>query len=261
MKKIVKASGIAAAMLGMVVVAGCSRTVSPEVAALPDLTGVWENISGFRIDEFTGDATGYATELGEREFSPVDPPYMGEYARRWEQVKASFAQGEPVNDPTAGCLWPGVPRVIWNPYPKEILVTEGGERITFVNEYMSQVRRVFADGRGHPDPDELEPSYNGHSIGHWEGQTLVVDTVGLREDTMLQNTGMMHSDAMEVKERWRLVEPDLLEAEITMIDAKAFSGPYVTRRLYRRHRDWSIQDYVCEENNRERIVDGVTTHR
>lgn len=148
--------------------------------------------------------------------------------------------------------------MIWNPYPKEIIVSDDGKRITFLEEYMSQVRRVFADGREHPPTDELELSYNGHTIGHWEGQTLVMDTVGLREDTMLQNTGMMHSDALEVKERWRLVEPDLLEAEITMIDPKAFTEPYVTRRLYRRHRDWSIQDFVCEENNRERVVDGVT---
>jgi len=242
-----------------VMVASCGGQggAASGAAALPDFGGVWENISGFRLDDFTGND---GDETGEREFRPVDPPYQGEYAERWKEVQASFAQGKPINDPTAGCLWPGVPRVIWNPYPQEIIVSDEGRRITFLNEYMSQVRRVFADGRGHPGPDELEPTYNGHSIGRWEDGALLVDTVGLREDTMLQNTGMMHSDVLEVKERWRLIEPDLLEGEITMIDPKAFSEPYVTRRLYRRHRDWSIQDYVCEENNRERIVDGVTTN-
>jgi hypothetical protein len=149
-----------------------------------------------------------------------------------------------------------VPRVIWNPYPLEIVVAAGGRRVMMIHEYMSQVRRVYADGRGHPD--DLETSYNGHTTGRWDNQTLVMDTVGLREDTMLQNTGMPHSAELRVQERWRLIGADLLEAEITLHDPLAFTAPYVTTRRYRRHRDWEISDYVCEENNRERIVNGVT---
>ncbi|MGC4028408.1 MAG: hypothetical protein QM696_06030 [Steroidobacteraceae bacterium] len=248
---------LAGAVLALFMLAGCSPAARTKSAPeLPDFEGFWDNLSGFHIDDFTSAAKG--DELGSREFRPADPPYNAEYAAQWKVVQESHAQGRPINDPTATCLWPGVPRVIWNPFPVEIVISDQGRRITFLEEYMSQVRRVYADGRGHPE--DVEPSYNGHTIGHWEGQTLVMDTVGLREDTMLQNTGMMHSDALQVKERWRLVEPDVLEAEITMIDPKAFTAPYVTRRLYRRHRDWTIQDYVCEENNRERIVDGVTTN-
>lgn len=248
-----------AMLMALVAVAGCApaKNAAP---ALPDFRGVWDNISGFHIDAFTPTGDGEIDEQGRSEFRPADPPYNAEYAVKWQEVQKWHAEGKPVNDPTAACLWPGVPRVIWNPFPMEIIVSDEGRRIDFLHEYMSQVRRVFADGRAHPDPEDLEPTYNGHTIGHWEGETLVMDTVGLREDTMLQNTGMMHSDALRVQERWRLVEPDLLEAEITMLDPQAFTGPYVTRRLYRRHRDWDIRDYVCEENNRERIVDGVTTN-
>lgn len=88
-----------------------------------------------------------------------------------------------------------------------------------------------------------------------------MDTLGLRGDTMLQNTGMVHSDALRVQERWRLVEPDLLEAQVTMLDPGAFTRPYVTYRLYRRQPGWSISDYVCAENNREVVVDGVTRQK
>ena len=227
----------------------------PTLAAkLPDFDGVWQNISGIHIDRFSGSSDG--DPAGKASFKPAAPPYTPDYAARYAQVTAAHARGEPVNDPTATCLWPGVPRVIWNPYPLEIIISRAGKRVTMVHEYMSQVRYIHADGRSHPD--DVEDSYNGHTIGHWEGQTLVTDTIGLRADTMLQNTGMPHSDQLTVRERWRLREPDLLEAEIAMIDPKAFTKPYVTTRLYRRHRDWSISDYVCAENNRERSINGVT---
>jgi hypothetical protein len=223
-------------------------------AKLPDLQGVWENISGIHMDRFTRGFDG--DPVGRAAFKPVDPPYNAEYAARYATVTAAHARGEPINDPTATCLWPGFPRIILAPYPIEIVYADGGKRVVMIHEYMSQVRRLYADGRKHPQ--DLEASYNGHTIAHWEGQTLVTDTVGLRADTMLQNTGMMHSDAMRVQERWQLKEPDLLEDEVTIIDPKAFTKPYVTHRLFRRHRDWSIADYVCEENNRERTVNGVT---
>ena len=226
-------------------------------ATLPDIQGVWENLSGIHIDRLS--ATRGADPLARAAFKPAAPPYNADYAARYAVVMAAHARGEPMNDPTATCLWPGVPRVIWNPYPLEIVIAEGGQRVLMIHEYMSQVRRIFADGSAHPD--DLEPSYNGHTVGRWEGQTLVMDTTGLRADTMLQNTGMMHSDALRVAERWRLTGPDLLEAEITMIDPKAFTAPYVTRRLFRRHRDWTINDYVCAENNRESTVGGVTRQR
>lgn len=224
---------------------------------LPDIEGVWHNRSGIHIDRFT--VVTEADPRAQREFRPARPPYNSGYAAKYQAVLDAHARGTPVNDPTASCLWPGVPRLIWSPYPLEIVISDGGRHVYMLHEYMSQVRRIHVDGRDHPaDP---EPSYNGHTIGRWEGQTLVMDTVGLREDTMLQNTGMMHSASLRVQERWRLVEPDLLEAEVTMTDPGAFTEPYVTYRLYRRRDDWTINDYVCAENNREVVIDGVTQQR
>lgn len=222
---------------------------------LPDFSGAWENLSGIHLDALSTESP---DPVAKALFQASDPPYNAEWEARWDKIKASFARGEPINDPTAACVWPGVPRIIWNPYPKEIVIADDGKLIVFLEEYMSQIRRVYADGRGHPeDPD---PSFNGHTIGHWEGQTLVMDTVGLRGDTMFQNTGMPHSDALQVKERWYLMKdkPDYMRVDITLIDPVAFTRPWETTRVYKRHRDWSLIDYVCEENNREVIVDGVT---
>lgn len=239
-----------------------AQAAAPGVPAnLPAFEGIWENLSGIHIDRLsTGGvnplSTGTSDSTVARHFRPVAAPYNAVYAAEYEKVRASAARGQPINDPTARCIWPGVPRVIWSPYPVEIILSEGGKRVTFVHEYMSQVRRAYLDGREHPS--DLEPSYNGHTIGHWEGQTLVLDTVGLREDTMFTNLGQMHSDALRVQERWRLIDEDLLEAQITMTDPKVFTAPWVTYRLYRRQPTWDIMDYVCEENNREVIVDGVT---
>jgi hypothetical protein len=213
-----------------------------ELDKLPDWGGVWENISGKRIAEFTGN-----DPEEKRRFVATPPPFNAEYAARYKTVSDSRASGAVQNDPTSRCLWPGVPRLIWQPFPWEFVFEPGIVRTNY--EYMSQVRRIFTDGRGHPaDPD---PSFNGHSIGRWEGDTLVVETVGLRGDTMLDQTGMPHSDAMVVSERIRLIAPDMLENQVTMRDPKAFTKPYVTTRRYRRHRDWEIMEYVCQENNRD----------
>lgn len=210
--------------------------------ALPDWSGVWENKSGVRLDSGPG-------------LAPNPPPYNAEWQAKYDEILALAAAGTPVNDPTANCIWPGVPRLIWQPYPFEILFTPG--RVTTTHEIYSQVRRIYTDGR--PFPEDLERSFNGLSIGRWEGDALVVETRGLREDTMYQNTGMPHSDALTVHERWRLVGPDRLEIEVTMDDPKAFTRPYVSTRVYERHRDWDMLEYVCAENNRNPVDEnGVT---
>ena len=219
------------------------------VDKLPDWSGVWENISGIHLDNFTG------SEAEERaRFKPASPPYNAEYAAKYKVVLDAAAAGRPLNDPTANCLWPGMPRLMWQPYPLEFVFEPGMVRTN--HEYMSQIRRIFTDGRGHPS--ELDPSFNGHSIGHWESDTLVVDTVGLKPDTMFQNTGMPHSDRLSVKERIRLIAPDILEDQLTILDPKALTAPYVSTRHFRRHRDWEVIEYVCEENNRNPNVGGVT---
>jgi hypothetical protein len=118
-------------------------------------------------------------------------------------------------------------------------------------EYPYSYRQIFTDGRKH-EPD-ADLSYGGDSIGHWRGQTLVVETVGLRDDTIFDRTGAPHSDQLKVVEEIRLRDANTLEDKMTMIDPVAFTKPWTVTRTYRRHTDWRIREFVCEENNRNPI--------
>jgi hypothetical protein len=213
--------------------------------ALPDWSGVWENATGFL----------FAKPRGE---PPNPPPLTPKYAAILAERAKAQAEGRPIGDATANCSWPGMPRVGISPYPSEFLFTPG--RVTILYEYMSQVRRIYTDGRGHPA--DLEPSYNGHSIGHWEGDTLVVDTVGLRADRPIDQSALPHTDKLRIVERIHLVGPDRLDIDYTMTDPEVFTRPWKTTSHFVRHRDWSILDFDCAENNRNAPdASGVTVVR
>jgi hypothetical protein len=207
-------------------------------AVVPDISGIWERIEGIR-------------------FAPAGqlPPYNAEYRRQYDLALQARQRGERVADPTAGCLPQGMPRFMVASYPLEVLQTKG--QVTIIAEWSSQVRRIFTDGRGHPPADEIDITFNGHSIGRWEGQTLVVDTVGIRGDTSFDASPLTHSDQISVNERIYLRDPKTLVAELTVTDPGAFTAPWKVVRTYRRGGpDARIMEYVCEENNREIILPG-----
>ncbi len=230
----------AAAWLG----AATAEAAPAKRAAVPDWTGVWEREGSILFDPNVG--------LGQTETPPLTPAYQ----KRYDDIIAAARGGRPVADPGALCLPAGMPRVMVMTYPMEILQTPG--QVTIIAEWASQVRRIYTDGRPHPsDPD---PTYQGHSIGHWEGATLVVDTVGIRGDTVFDSTGLGHSDKIHVTERLRQTGPDALEDQITTEDPEAFTHPWVVTRKYRRAKPGTeIMEYVCEENNRNPVgANGVT---
>ncbi|MBI4660346.1 MAG: hypothetical protein HY735_16035, partial [Verrucomicrobia bacterium] len=131
------------------------------------------------------------------------------------------------------------------PYPMEFLLTPG--KVTVVIEAYTQVRHIYTDGR--PLPDDPDPEFHGTSIGRWEGDTLVVETIGFSPLTMLER-GVPHSDKMRIVERLRLTDPDTMSIETTVTDPVVLSATYSTYSTLRRHRDWTIAEYICEENNR-----------
>ena len=210
----------------------------PDGTVVPDITGIWERIEGIRFAA--------AGQL---------PPYNAEYRHRYDLAMEARNRGERVADPTSRCLPQGMPRFMVASYPLEILQTRG--QVTIIAEWSSQVRRIFTDGRGHPPADEIDITFNGHSTGRWEGQTLVVDTVGIRGDTSFDASPLTHSDKMTVSERIFLKDPKTLVAEITVTDPGAFTAPWKVVRSYRRGGpDARIMEYVCEENNREIFLPG-----
>jgi hypothetical protein len=142
-------------------------------------------------------------------------------------------------------------------YPMEILQTDG--QVTIVAEWMGQIRRIFTDGRPHPAPEDLDTTYNGHSIGHWEGATLVVDTIGIKGGGILDDHGAPLGEQLHVTERWRQTDPDTLTDQLTIEDPTAFTRPYSTVKTFKRRKDINMMEYVCEENNRNPVdANGVT---
>jgi hypothetical protein len=231
---------LAAAYLGgmSVAVAQVPGSKLKDGTVVPDMTGIWERIEGIRFNP-TGQL----------------PPFNADYLHRYDLAMQARARGERVADPTYGCLPQGMPRFMVASYPLEILQTKG--QFTIIAEWSSQVRRIFTDGRAHPPADEIDITFNGHSIGHWEGQTLLVDTVGIRGDTSFDASPMTHSDQLTVSERIFLKDPKTLVAELTVTDPGAFTAPWKVVRTYRRGGpDARIMEYVCEENNREIILPG-----
>jgi hypothetical protein len=148
----------------------------------------------------------------------------------------------------ANCLPPGMPGIMGQPYPVEFLLTPG--KVTIVIEAYTQVRHIYTDGR--PLPEDPDPNFFGTSIGRWENGTLVVETVGFNEHVELAR-GVPHSDKMKIVERLQLTDPDTISYETTITDPEVLTAPYTTTATLRRHRNWTISEYICEENNRNYV--------
>ena len=204
-----------------------------------DFTGLWERKGGIAWDP---------TVVGPTLSAPLTPEYKAIFDQRLKDA----AEGKPTGDITASCLPPGMPRVMTMTYPMEIMQNE--TQLNIFAEWDEQTRRIFVDGRPHPSPDDLDQTFNGHSIGHWEGDVLVADTVGLRGDTDLEASGLPHSDALRIAERIWLADDNTLKDQITLTDPKAFTHPYTVTKTYVRMKpDKGLLPYVCEENNRNPI--------
>lgn len=215
---------------------GVTRAATAEdwaaLANLPDFTGVWERGGG------GGGGRGRGGR-GRGGGSPLQP--TPEYAAIRDQLNArGFEESDAAN-----CLPPGMPGIMTQPYPMEFLLTPG--KVTIVIEAYTQVRHIYTDGR--PLPEEPNPNFFGSSIGHWEGDTLVVETIGFSPLAQISRN-LPHSDEMRIVERFSLLDPDTMSIETTITDPVALEAPYATSSTLRRHRDWTIAEYICEENNR-----------
>jgi hypothetical protein len=211
------------------------KAAPAKTSRLPDWKGVWGNYGSRNIDP--------TTESGA--FQP-NAPLNPEYAKRYQDYLAAVKAGKPRGD--IGCLPEGPPRIMRSPYPMEVVVTP--EQTWILAEFKHEIRRIYTDGR--KAPADLDPTYEGYSTGHWEGDTLVFDTVGLKAGTV-DSGGIEHSDALTLHERMRRVSADTLEDVITMTDPKVFTKPWTVTRQYKMHKDWEIKEFTCEENDRNPI--------
>lgn len=164
--------------------------------------------------------------------------------------RAAFINHDSKDDPTSLCTYPGVPRIMQSPYPMQILQTP--EYVIFIYEYMRLWRVIPTDGR--PHPDRVEPSFMGDSTGRWDGDTFVVETIGLNDKTWLDTAGHQHTDQLKVIERFTRTKESIV-MNYDVIDPGYYSKPWNLERpltpLKAVYGLPELIEYVCTENNRD----------
>ena len=171
----------------------------------------------------------------------------------WAWLLASLAASRALpRNRSSGSRWacsprdglpPGTPRIYFHPRPFEIIQTPG--RVLISYEYQQLLRAVYTDGR--PHRSDLAASWMGDSTGHWEGETLVVESVNFNENTWIDRRGVPHSDQLRVDERLSLNDNGQLIVDVLVEDPVAFIEPWTGRKVFDRV-DWTIEEFVCLDN-------------
>jgi hypothetical protein len=164
---------------------------------------------------------------------------------------AGLKDGSIIDAARTYCVPDGLPRVLANPYPFEIINAPRGQ-VTIVYE-LNHVVRVIAMDKPLPSDKELipYPYYTGHSFGHYEGDTLVIETAGFNEKTFIDATGAPHTDEMHTLERLRRISPAEIEDVVTVHDPQYYTRDWQARFVYQVRDDVRLQDYVCGEPHRD----------
>jgi hypothetical protein len=209
----------------------------------PDLSGIWK-----AEDTRPCPPTGcYDMNVGEQFFDIGWGIKGGLPYQTWaaDLVKARMAENGKADHETK-CLPLGVPRMLVHPLFRKIIEVPG--LIVMLFERDTAYRQIFTDGR--PLPDDPQPSWNGYSIGRYEGDTLVVQTIGFRDGLWLDRNGSPMTDAAKVTERFRRVNYGKMEIDITVDDPKAYKSPWTIRLNQFIASDTELLDYVCLENEK-----------
>jgi len=198
--------------------AGRSGRVVRTADGKPDLSGVWNS---------------------NDDPNPVEPPMLAWAAalsKKWLENK--------LRDSPSGFCLPGGP-LITGPLLYRIVQTP--KLFLTLTEDVAPVRQVFLDGRSHPK--DLNPTWMGHSIGHWEGDTLVIDTVGMNDKSWLNI--YPHTEQLHLIEHYRRTDFAHLQVDITIEDPGAFTKPWTIRSVWNLAPGEEIGEYICSENNRD----------
>jgi hypothetical protein len=217
-----------------------------KLAKQPDMTGLWRAMQPKDAGVgpvFDPENTFWPPQPveGEARFGPMPGtylkgiPYKPEWQAKYDQYIKEAQEGKS-RDQFAACRPYGVPRMIGDsPVPFDII--QSPEVMFWYNDYGMSERRIFLDGRGHPTQATPTggrgPSHSGHSIGHWEGNTLVVETVGMLAGNF-DETAAPYSDQLSMVERMRLIDTNILEIQMTFTDPVAFEKPWVVTRYFQR---------------------------
>ncbi len=206
----------------------------------PDLSGFWQVLNSAAWDIRAHNAQdGIPAGLGVVEGGEI--PYQPWAAEQQQENYANRLTADPVRQ----CFLPGVPRITYMPFPFRILQTPDHVVVTY--EFAHAVRIIYTDGSPHPLPNDF---WMGDSRGHWEGDTLVVDTTHFNGRTWLDAAGNFHSDGLHVVERYTPTTPYHIDYEVTLEDPNVFTRPWTMRMTLYRRMDEGLQilDYDCVDH-------------
>jgi len=234
----------------------------PRIAGKPDLHGIWQAMSEANFDLEAhvarpamalragpygpvpaapvlalGAVGAVPPSLGVVEGGPI--PYLPEALKQKQENRENWL----TRDPEIKCYLPGVPRAMYMPYPFEIFQTPNSLFMAF--EYAGAVRDIYMKNPGPPPVD----TWMGQSVGHWEGDTLVVDVTGFNDQSWFDRAGNYHSDQLHVVERYTRISQDVISYEATIEDKAVFSRPWkISLPLYRRQeKNIQLMDFKCAE--------------
>ncbi len=176
---------------------------------------------------------------------------INEAGRARHAENRAALEADPLSDEARKfCTPDGLPRILASPYPFEIIQTPGF--VTIIYELNRVVRRIALD-TPMPDDNTLTyfPYYSGHSVGHWEGNILIVETAGYTDKTFIDATGLPHSNQLRTSERIRKLDDGRLEIAITSTDPEYYTSPFAARFVYDLHEDVRIEDYTCGKPHRD----------
>jgi hypothetical protein len=265
-KVVQRVASVSAAMvamaIGMVPLAGQAYRAPRAPGGKPDMSGIWQAINEANFD-LEGHMARPAMAVRPGPYGPVpaaavlalgavgsvppgigvveggEIPYKPEALKIRKQNQADWLN----RDPEIKCYLPGVPRANYMPYPFQIM--QSASALTFLYEYDGAVRNIYLKDPG-PAPAD---SWMGQSVGHWEGETLVINVTDMNDRTWFDRSGNFHSDKLHVVERYTRISADVISYEATMEDPDTFTRPWkITMPLYRRQeKNAQLLDFKCVE--------------
>jgi hypothetical protein len=214
-----------------------------------DLTGVWENLWF------------YNGRIGQPPVSPPGEPPQTTFA----DIGAGFKGGLPLkpwaaellkqrkeqnskDNPDAHCLPMGLMQFHIHPQPRRMIQTP--DEIVIIYEGNAGIREIFTDGRALPKNGDVQPWWYGYSVGHWERDTLVVETTGFRDDGWLDIWGSPLTDQAKLTERFQRSSYGSLRIDVTIDDPKAYTAPFTVRLNQKIVPDGELIEFICAENER-----------
>jgi hypothetical protein len=214
----------------------------------PDLSGIWRG-NPRRCLSKDGQSVPCGVEIGGSPLGqnlgrdlPGGLPYHPWAAELTQQRRADFSR----DDPHVRCMPDNPPRTWTLPHLTKILHTP--KLLVTLYEVNAQYRQIFIDGR--PFPDDPTPGWNGYSVGHWDGATLVIETRGFRDGLWIDNGGSPMSDAAKMTERLHRINLGTMELEITIDDPKVYTKPFTVKQTEYLEPDTELIDEFCIENEK-----------